>query len=147
MEENNGIEPEIKDPKAVLSALDRAKTDAKKFREEKESLEASVSALTEKNAAISGKLLREKTRAAINDLGIKDSDRLLKYVDFNQIDFDDNYEIVGLSSQIENIRKDLPELFDPKLRVGGQADAADAKSVPVSNSASEMQAKYLLGRK
>lgn len=144
MEEQNGIEPEIKDPKAVLNALERAKSEAKKFREEKEALEANVSSLTQKNAAISGKLLREKTRAAIQDLGIKDADRLIKYVDFGQLDFTDEYDLVGLSDQIDNIRKDLPELFDPKLRVAGQADAADAKVAPVGKSASELQANYLL---
>lgn len=147
MEENTGIEPEIKDPKAVLSALERAKNEAKRFREEKEALENNVSSLTQQNSAMSGKLLREKTRSAINDLGIKDADRLIKYVDFNQLDFDDNFDVIGLSDQIDNIRKDLPELFDPKLRVAGQADSADVKPAQTGTKASEIQAKYLLGKK
>jgi len=146
MEEDTGIEPEIKDPKAVLNALERAKSEAKRFREEKEALESNISSLTQQNSAMSGKLLREKTRAAITELGIKDADRLIKYVDFNQLDFDDNFDVIGLSDQIDNIRKDLPELFDPKLRVAGQADAADVKPAPTGRSASETQAKYLLGR-
>ena len=36
----DGTSEEIKDPAAVLAALDRAKKDAKQFREEKEALEA-----------------------------------------------------------------------------------------------------------
>jgi hypothetical protein len=146
VEETSGVEPEIKDPKAVLSALERAKSDAKKFREEKEELQKSITSLSQKNAEVSGKLLREKTKQTIASMGVKDPDRLIKYVNFSDLDLSDEYEVVGLTDQIDNIKRDLPELFDPKLRVGGQADSAEVgKSAPVS-SATERQAKYLLGK-
>jgi len=53
---------EIKDPKAVLDALDRAKADAKRFREEKEALEINLNSKDQKIAEYSGKLLREQVK-------------------------------------------------------------------------------------
>jgi hypothetical protein len=146
MEENTGVEPEIKDPKAVLAALERAKSDAKKFREEKEALEITLNETNKKVAEFSGKLLKEKTKQGISSLGVKDPERLMKYVDFNNLQFSEEMEVVGLEDQIDNIKRDLPELFDPKLRVGGQADAADVPPAIVGKTVSEKQARYLLGR-
>lgn len=142
-----GTEIEIKDPKAVLEALNRAKSEAKKYREEKEELAYKLSALEDQNAQYSGALLRQKTKERIAELGVKDADRLLKYIDFQKLDADPLLnEIHGLDEQIDSIKQDLPELFDPKLRVGGQADAADKVVAEVGKSASELQARYLLGR-
>ena len=142
-----GTEIEIKDPKAVLEALNRAKSEAKKYREEKEELAYKLSALEDQNAQYSGALLRQKTKERIAELGVKDADRLLKYIDFQKLDADPLLnEIHGLDEQIDSIKQDLPELFDPKLRVGGQADAADKVVPEVGKSASELQARYLLGR-
>ncbi len=56
----DGTSQEIKDPEAVLAALDRAKKDAKQFREEKEALEAKMAQYEEQNAKFSGKLLKER---------------------------------------------------------------------------------------
>lgn len=138
---------EIKDPKAVLSALERAKSEAKRFREEKEDLSHKLSALEDQNAQFAGALLRQKTKEKIADSGIKDPERILKYINFDKLDANPLLdEINGLDEQLESIKNDLPELFDPKLRVGGQADAADKQTSAKPTSASELQARYLLGR-
>ena len=50
-------EATLNDPKAVLAALDRAKSDAKKFREQKEQLEIDLNSTNQKIAEFSGKLL------------------------------------------------------------------------------------------
>ncbi len=60
METNNTEEQAINeettlnDPKAVLAALDRAKSDAKKFREQKEQLEIDLNSTSQKIAEFSG---------------------------------------------------------------------------------------------
>ncbi len=85
MEENtqqDGTSEEIKDPAAVLAALDRAKKDAKQFREEKEALEAKVAQYEQDNAKYSGKLLREKVVQELTKLNMVNTDRILKFVKF-----------------------------------------------------------------
>jgi len=68
-------------------------------------------------------------------------------LDTSKLDFDDNLEIIGLDDQLEQLKKDFPEIFDAKVRVGGQADTAIKASVSTQYSASEMQAAKVLGRK
>lgn len=140
-------EPVINDPKAVLDALDRAKSDAKKFREEKEKLEIDLNSRDQKIAEFSGKLLREKISQRLTAEGLKDPARFIKYLNINKLEFDDNLDIIGFDEQFEELKKDFPEIFDAKLRVGGQADTAVKASVSTQYSASKMQAEQILGRK
>lgn len=128
--ENTSVEEtSIEDPKAVLSALERAKNDAKKFREEKEKLEIDLNSKDQRIAEVSGKLLREKIMQQLVSEGIKEPKRVLKFVDFNSLEFDDELEVVGFADQLQKLKEDLPEIFDPKLRVGGQADGAVSTAI------------------
>ncbi len=152
METNNtetqeSQEPVINDPKAVLDALDRAKSDAKKFREEKEQLEIDLNSKDQKIAEFSGRLLNEKIVQKLSAEGLKEPARFVKYLDTNKLEFDENLDIKGLDEQLEQLKKDFPEIFDPKVRVGGQADTAIKASVSTQYTASEMQAAKILGRK
>ncbi|NBQ17260.1 hypothetical protein EBU24_03015 [bacterium] len=152
MENNNteaiqSEEPVINDPKAVLDALDRAKSDAKKFREEKEQLETDLNSKDEKIAKISNRLLNEKIVQRLSAEGLKEPDRFVKYLDTTKLEFDENLDINGLDEQLEGLRNDFPEIFDPKVRVGGQADAAIKASVSTKYTATEMQAAQILGKK
>ena len=138
---------EIKDPAAVLAALDRAKKDAKQFREEKESLEIEIDKYRNENAKYSGKLLKEKVMQQLAELKLANTDRLFKYLKLDELSFDEELNIVGLEDQINGIKEDFPELFDPKLLVAGKADSADSTPVDRKISASERQAMAVLGRK
>jgi hypothetical protein len=150
LETNNIEEPEteveIQDPKAVLSALERAKGDAKKFREEKEKLEVDLSSKDQIIADYSGKLLREKVMQKMAQEGIKDPQRVLKFVDLSKLEFDNDLEVIGFEDEFESVKRDLPELFDPRLRVGGQADSAVQASVSTQYSATQLQAAKILGK-
>jgi hypothetical protein len=143
----DGTSQEIKDPEAVLAALDRAKKDAKQFREEKEALEAKLAQYEQDNAKYSGKLLREKVTQELGKLNITNTDRILKFVKFEGLSFDDDFNILGLEDQIKELKSDFPELFDPKLLVAGKADSAESTPVDKKLSASERQAMAVLGRK
>lgn len=152
METNNtetqeSQETVINDPKAVLDALDRAKSDAKKFREEKEQLENDLNSKDQKIAEFSGRLLNEKIIQKLSAEGLKEPARFVKYIDLMKLEFDENLDIKGLDEQLEQLKKDFPEIFDPKVRVGGQADTAIKASVSTQYTASEMQAAKILGRK
>jgi hypothetical protein len=146
--ENQVVEQEVKieDPAAVLSALERAKAEAKKFREEKEKLEADLENTNQIAAKFSAKLLEEKVKAKLESNGLKDPSRFLRFVDFNQLSLDDNNDVIGFEDQFALLRQDLPEIFDAKLRVGGQADTAAATVVNTRISATELQARQILGK-
>lgn len=145
-EETTTEDTTLNDPKAVLAALDRAKNDAKKFREEKEKLEVDLNSSNQKIAEFSGKLLHEKVLQKISEEGVKDGRRLLKFMDLTKFEFDDNLNVVGFEDQFSQLKEDLPEIFDPKLRVGGQADSGVKASVSTRYSATELQAAKILGK-
>ncbi len=147
MEETNviDVDAEIRDPKAVLDALDRAKKEAKQFRLEKEELAAQFESTSTKLESLKSGLIAQKAVAKLNSLGIANSDRILKYVDLAKVELDDEFNLTNFDDQIDQIKGDFPELFDPKLRVAGLADSADRR-VNVQMSASELQAKAILGR-
>jgi hypothetical protein len=137
---------EIKDPAAVLAALDRAKKDAKQFREEKDTLELQLEKYKTENAKFSSKLLKEKVEQKLAELKLGNSDRLLKYLKLDQLSFDEELNVIGLEDQIKGIKEDFPELFNAKLLVGGKADSAESSPVIKTTSASERQALAVLGR-
>ena len=145
-EETTTEDTTLNDPKAVLAALDRAKNDAKKFREEKEKLEVDLNSSNQKIAEFSGKLLYEKVLQKISAEGVKEPRRLLKFMDLNKFEFDDNLDVVGFDEQFKQLQEDLPEIFDPKLRVGGQADTAVKASVSTQYTATQLQAAKILGK-
>jgi len=136
----------IEDPKAVLAALERAKNDAKKFREEKEKLETDLNSKDQAIAEYSGKLLKEKIVQKLSSEGLKDPARFLKFINTTNLEFDQNYEVIGLNEQLEELKQDLPEIFDAKVRVGGQADTAIKASVSTQYSATQLQAAKILGK-
>jgi hypothetical protein len=144
--EVEGTSTEIKDPTAVLAALERAKADAKRFREEKEALELQISEFNKKNGEVSNKLLDEKISKQLADIGIENPDRLIKYINKSDIQMSENFELVGLQTQIDVLKTDLPELFDPKVFLGGKADSGTRNIVDMPLSASEVQARMILGR-
>ena len=144
--ENQVEEVKIEDPAAVLGALERAKAEAKKFREEKEKLEADLQTSTELVSAYSNRLLQEKVKSKFEENGIKDPSRFMRFVDFNQLSLDSDNEVAGLDDQIASLKNDLPEIFDSKLRVGGQADTAVKATVSTQYSATQLQAAKILGK-
>jgi hypothetical protein len=146
--ENQGTEKEItiEDPLAVLSALDRAKADAKKFREEKEKLESDLNVKVGIINDYNNKLLQNTVKSRLEKDGIENPERLLKFVDFEKLQLDAQSNLVGFEDQLEGLKTDLPEIFDAKLRVGGKADGAASTSVSTKISATELQARTILGK-
>ena len=149
MEQNEiveGTSTEIKDPRAVLSALERAKAEAKKFRLEKEALEADSMSYKAKLDNLQQRVLKNELVDKLNEMGIQGGNRLLKYININDIHFDDDFNITGLETQIDALKVDLPELFDPKIMVAGKADTGVASTADLQLSASELQAKKIMGK-
>jgi hypothetical protein len=68
----------------------------------------------------------------------------MKYLKTDQLQLTDDFEVAGLEDQIETLKTDFPELFDPKIIVGGKADSAMSKPIDVVFTASDLQAKAVL---
>ena len=141
----DGTSVEIKDPVAVLAALDRAKADAKKFRIEKEAMEQEVVLTREKLDLNQTKLKNDKIIRQLLETGVPNAEKLLKYIKTSEIELTEDFEINGLNDQLESLKVDFPELFDPKVIVGGKADSGIASTIDAPLTASQLQAKYVLG--
>ena len=141
----DGTSVEIKDPAAVLAALDRAKADAKKFRTEKEASDVELASMRDKALIIQTKLKNDKIIRSLMDNGVPNADKLLKYIKTSEIELTDDFEIDGLDIQLESLKIDFPELFDLKMIVGGKADSGVSTVVDAPLSATEIQARYILG--
>lgn len=107
----------------MQNRLDESKAEAKKFREQRDEarVERDSGAV---NASLKERALKAEAKLKLNVLGIKDPDRVVKYLDLSTVDFDEEGDIVGLDDSIGTVKSDFPELFDPKVRVAGKADAA-----------------------
>jgi hypothetical protein len=149
MEEQNiveGTSTEIRDPKAVLDALDKAKAEAKKFRLEKEALELQINEFSLKTSSIQSNLINEKINKHLSSLGIQNGDKLSKYLKLDQLSLTEDFEVAGLDEQVATLKTDFPELFDPKFIVAGKADSGISASIDVNQTASDMQANMVLKR-
>jgi hypothetical protein len=147
MEEQNiveGTSTEIRDPKAVLDALDKAKAEAKKFRLEKEALEQQISQSSAKASQVQAKLMNEQINRHLSSLGIQHGDKLFKYIKMDGLSLTEDLEVTGLDEQIATLKTDFPELFDPKFIVAGKADAGISPPVITATSASDLQARLIL---
>lgn len=151
---DTAVEPEIKDPKAVLDALERAKADARKYREQAEGLQEQVSSLTTERDKLKESLDSDEWRNKVRDLSIRQAlkdqghnpDRVMKYLSLDGISLDEEGKLSGLDESLATVKKDLPELFDPKRRVGGAADLFEKGDVDTKKTGSQTQVARLLNR-
>lgn len=124
-------------------ALDRYKKENQRFRTERDEYKAAAEA-GEVNERFKSKALQAEAKVKLNALGIKDPDRIVKYLSWDGVDFDDKDGIVGLDKSIETVKTDFPELFDTKRRVGGRIDAAADNPANMPKSVSQLQAESIL---
>lgn len=119
------MEEEVNDPQAVLAALRAAQAEIKRISGEREELKKEMEALQEsmKEDEWRNRALMAEVRSDLTRRGLKDADRLIKVLGTDGIDFDAEGKVTGLDERISAATKDYPELFDPKVRAGGKADA------------------------
>jgi len=104
----------IDDPAAVLKSLEKANKEAKKYREERDALQERVN-----NDANKARAIKAEAKLALLHEGIKEPDRLVKYLSLNDLDFDEEGRLSGFEESLTALRADMPELFDPKRRARG----------------------------
>lgn len=132
----------IENPAAVLAALERAKADAKKYREELEALQAAHEPLVEELNGLKGKAKADAIEAKVRAEGA-DPKRVMQFLKVDDIEFT-NGELKGFEENFSTLKTALPELFDPKRRVGGAVELETSKDANVVKSTSEIQAERLL---
>jgi hypothetical protein len=147
-----GGDEEIRDPKAVLEALARAKEDAKRFREQFEALEAEKAEWAERIAALEGdegialwkgKAVELAAKQQLAKSGVKDIERIYGFLDASNFDYDDEGRVTGLDEALADVKKKLPELFDDKKRVANGADAFANEPVKQNITGTEAQVKRI----
>lgn len=136
---------EIKDPKAVLNALTEAKANAVRLREERNALrEQLAQAETDEGIAKwKTKAVHAEVRAALREQGVKDVARVLKIMDLEGVDLDDNDKLVGFDEKAKAAKTEWPELFDAKRRVANGADIFADGEVKKEMSGTEAQVARL----
>lgn len=138
----------IKDAKAVLDALQRAKKEAKAFREERDALQQRLDS-DDRGADIEKhkqRALRAEAKLALQAKGIKNVDGVAKYLDLEGVDFDDDGGVTGLDDSITKLKNDIPDLFDVKKRVGSTADIFSQGEPKQKMTGTEAQVKRLMHR-
>jgi hypothetical protein len=130
----------------MQKALDDFKVENQKFRTQRDEYKAMADS-NEANKALRERVLKAEATAKLNATGVKDADRFAKYIDFSKVEIGEDDAITGLDDQIEGIKTDFADIFDPKKRVGGMADAGDKKpAVTKPADPTSLQLDALLGR-
>lgn len=121
----------------VRKALKDVNAEVKAHREAKEAAEARVSQLESDDSVKvwKDKALQAEVKAALRDQGVKDTGRVMKVLDLEGVDIDDDGKLTGFDEKVTSTKKDWPELFDAKRAVGGSADIfADTAAKPKMTS-------------
>lgn len=114
----------------MQNRIDESNAEAKKFREQRDEFKAQAES-GEANVALKSRALKAEAKLQISVLGVKDPDRIVKYLDLSAVEFDDDGNLSGLDTAIDTVKADFPELFDAKRRVGGKVDSAANQEVKV----------------
>ena len=110
---------EIKDPEAFLAEHYRAKDEAAELRRTNAELQAQVEASGDDAVAKwRDRALKAEAKANLEGQGLKNPDRILKYLNLEGVDFDDEGNLAGLGDKVNEVKTDFPELFDVKRRAG-----------------------------
>lgn len=122
---------EVKDPQAVLTALRSAQAEIKRMSEQRDALVKEKEALqaAAKDDVWRSRALLAEVKSALTGKGLKDADRLIKVLGTDGVDFDAEGKVTGLDERLAAATKDFPELFDPKTRAAGKADAHASTTV------------------
>jgi hypothetical protein len=123
-------------------ALERYKTENQKFRTQRDEYKAAAES-GEANEKFKTRAMQAEAKLRLAALGVKETDRFAKYIDFSKVSIDDEDTITGLDEQIDGLKKDFSEVFDPKRRVGGQADAAANNPASTPKSTTDVQLDQL----
>lgn len=139
------VTEEVKDPQGLLKAYRELQQTVVSLRNEKKELETQLENTSE-DAVNEWKkrAVKAEAKVALQGQGIKDTDRLMKYLNLDGVDFDDEGNLSGLDEKVSEVKADFPELFDVKKRAGrSSADIHEKQPAKEEKSTTEMQVDSL----
>ena len=81
---------------------------------------------------------------SLAEQGIKNPERIAKYLKKDDISFDDDGALTGFDERLDEVKADFPELFDTKRRAGRQnVDIHADNPANVKKSTTESQVDAL----
>ena len=140
-------EEEVQDPKALLKAHKELKKDFEKYKADAAAYKKQLEEASPKTNKYKERAIKAEAKIALSGLGVKDVDRVLKFIDMDDLDFDDEGNLPGLQGKVAELKTELPELFIGKLRAGN-VDQGETNSAPSKvKSATELQYEmFMKGR-
>lgn len=135
---------EVRDPNGLLAAYEKAKADLVALRNENKQLKSQVESMGTDEMRM--RALKAEVKLALQAQGIKDVDRLTPYIGTEGIDFDESGAVTGLNERLASLKKDLPEIFDPKVRAGGKGDIFADDSVDNKMTGTEAQVARIFAK-
>lgn len=155
VEETEYVAPTKEEFTKTQEALKKANGEAKKNRllvkELKEQIAKGGTAVVNNGDDVwKPRFVKSAARAELATAGVTTGiDRLLKTLDFDSVEVDDDGIVSGLDTQIDQLREDFPQLFETKRTYTKRmnidaADNGNGNSNP--KSATELQAAKLFGK-
>lgn len=142
------VEEEVKDPQGLLKMYRELQEDVKTLRNENKQLTEQLES-TDESAVTKWRERAIKAEAKVNleGQGIKNAERILKYMDFEGVDFDDNGALTGFDDKLQSIKADFPELFDAKKRAGrSSADIHESNPAKKEMTGTDAQVARIFNR-
>ncbi len=154
-EEDDYVPPSKDDFVKMQAALQKANREAtknrlalKELREKAEEGNSETEVEKARKAAEASwkpRVVKSAAKAALLSAGAGKPERLLKLVDVDKCDVDEDGDVVGLEDQIDELREEYPELFEAKSTKRTRVETGNRDAVPRKKSATELQAASLLG--
>lgn len=138
---------DIKDPEGFLKEYHKARNDLTELRAENKRLTTELESKSDDEAGKwKDRALKAEAKTTLEAQGIKNAERILKYLDLEGVDFDDEGNLTGLDDKVTEVKTDFPELFDTKRRAGrNSADIHDQNPSKRELSPSELQVAAIYG--
>lgn len=133
---------------ALVKAHDKLKADIvemrdrlKEIQKERDSLKELADTLSPENMEkMKKRALTAEIRAKLESEGVPNADGVIKYLDLNGVDYDEEDNIVGVDDKLDALKADLPLLFDKKARAGRSgADIHEKAPANTQKSTTEAQ--------
>jgi hypothetical protein len=149
--------PTAEEWKKTQEALTKANAEAKKHRlalraakktaaSSEDTEDAAAKAEAAAAAKWKPKVVNSAAVAALAEAGARNPERLVKLVEHDDLDVDDDGTVSGLDDEVDRLKEDYPELF-VKRRSGGKVETGDrGGDTKKKMTATERQAAALTGK-
>jgi len=141
---------DIENPEALLKAHEKAKQDLIELRAELNALEKErdeFKTQLDKASSYREKAIKAEVKAQLEGTGVKNADRILKYLNLDGLEYDEEDKLTGVDEKLAVVKEDFPELFDVKRRAARQdVDAHASNPVKPKLSGTEAQVAQMFGR-